>query len=86
MAEGPIGKVNRDKIVKAMLEMQAGKAVGPSEVSTEMIAASGDVGIRVMMELCQRLLDGKGMPEEWKISVVTPIFNGKRGCNELRGI
>ena len=69
--------------------MKAGKAVGPSEVSTEMIAASGEVGIRVMMELCQRLLDGKGMPEEWKTSVVIPIFKGKgdaMNCGAYRGV
>ena len=63
--------------------------MGPSEVSTEMIAASGEVGIRVMMKLCQRLLDGKGMPEEWKTSVVIPIFKGKgdvMNCGAYRGV
>ena len=79
VVEGPIEKVTHEEIVTAMREMKTGKAVGPSEVSTEMIAASGEVGIRVMIELCQRLLDGKGMPEEWKTSVVMPIFEGKGG-------
>ena len=30
-----------------------------------------------MMELCQRVLDGRGMPDEWKTSVIVPIFKGK---------
>ena len=30
-----------------------------------------------MKNLCQRVLDGEGMPEEWKTSVVVPIFKGK---------
>ena len=30
-----------------------------SEVSVEMIVASGEIGVKVMMELCQRILDGK---------------------------
>ena len=42
------------------------KATGPSEVSVEMIVASGEIGFKVMMELCQRVLDGRGMPDEWK--------------------
>ena len=31
----------------------------------------------VGMELCQRVLDGRGMPDEWKTSVIVPIFNRK---------
>ena len=42
--------------------MKAGKAAGPSEVSVEMITASGEIGIDVM-ELCQSVLDGRGMPD-----------------------
>ena len=30
-----------------------------------------------MLQLWQRVLDGKGIPNEWKISVVVPIFKGK---------
>jgi len=38
-----------------------------------MVIASRQTGIRVLMELCQRVLDGKGMSDEWKTSVVVPI-------------
>ena len=31
----------------------------------------------VIKKLCQRVLDGKGTPEEWKTSVVVSIFKGK---------
>ena len=30
----------------------------------EMIVASGEIGVKVMMQLCQHLLDGRGMPDE----------------------
>ena len=36
----------------------------------EMINASGKVGIDVIMKLCQRVLDGKEMPEDWKTVVM----------------
>ena len=42
-----------------------------------MIAASGEIGIDVMVELCQGVLDGRGMPDEWGLSVVVLIFKGK---------
>ena len=58
--------------------MKSGKATGPSEVDSEMIIASGDTRIKVKVELCQRVLDSRGIPEEWKTCVVVPIFKGKR--------
>ena len=77
LVEGPVETVRREEVVKAMGEMKAGKAAGPSEVSVEMIVASGEIGIGVMVELCRSMLDGRGMPDEWALSVVLPIFKGK---------
>ena len=40
-----------------------------------------------MVELCQRVIDGKGMPDKWQTSVLVPIFKGKgdvRNCNTYR--
>ena len=56
--------------------MKTGKASGPSEVSLEMIAAKGGVGIHVMVEICQKVLDGFGMPSEWALGIVLLIFKG----------
>ena len=57
--------------------MKLGKAAGFLEVSVEMIAPSGEIGIGMMVELCQGVLDGRGMPDDWALSVVVPIFKGK---------
>ena len=64
VVEGPVEKVGRNEIMEAMQRMKSGKATGPSEVSVEMIVASGEIGVKVMMELCQRVMDGRGMPKE----------------------
>ena len=69
--------------------MKTGKAPGPSEVSLELIAASGGVGIQVMAEICQKVLDGFGMPAEWVLSIVVQIFKGKgdiRNCTCYRAV
>ena len=50
--------------------------------------ASGEIGINVMMQLCQRELDGNGMPDDRALSVVVPIFKGKGDamrCGAYRG-
>ena len=44
--------------------MKSRKATGPSEVSVEMIVTSGEIGVKVMMELYQRVVDGREMPDE----------------------
>ena len=69
------------------IKTKPGKAVGPSEMCTE-ITASEEAGICMMMELCQRLLNGKGMPDKWRSSVLVSIFKGNgdvRDCNPYGG-
>ena len=44
VVEGQVEKVARNEIVEAMPKMKSGKATGPSEVSVEMIIASGEIG------------------------------------------
>ena len=75
--EGLVEKVACNEIVEAMQKMKSAKATGPSRVSVEMIVASGEIGVKVMMELCQCALDGRGMPDERKTCVLVPIFKGK---------
>ena len=64
MVKGPIKNVTREEMAIATKVMKLGKAAGPSEVCAEMISASGKVGVSVMVELCQRVFDGKRMPDE----------------------
>ena len=77
VVKGPVEKAARNEIVEAMQKMKSGKKTGPSEVSVEMIVVSGEIGAKVTTELCQRVLDGKEMPDEWKTSVFVPVVKGK---------
>ena len=43
--------------------MKSEKETGPSEVSVQMIVASGEIGVKVTMELCEHVLDGRVMSE-----------------------
>ena len=56
MVEGPTKNVTREEMAIAIKVMKPGKAVGPSEECAEMISANGEVGVSVMVKLCQ---DGK---------------------------
>ena len=84
-----VEEVTHEEVMEAMNKMKLGKAAGPSEVYMDMIMASGKFGVGVLKKLYQRVLDGKGMPEEWKTSVVVPIFKGKRDvmhCGAYEGV
>ena len=89
VVKGLVENVTRYEIVEATLKMKSGKATGPSEVSVEMIVTSGESGLKVMTELCQRVLDGRGMPDVWKTCVIVPIFKGKgdvMSCGSYREV
>ena len=72
VVEGSVEKVACNEIVKAMQNIKSGKASGLSEISVEMIVASGEIRVKVMMKLCQHVLDGRKMPDEWKTNVIVP--------------
>ena len=89
MVEGPVEGVTDEEMMEPINKMKLEKAAGPSEVNMDMIIASGKFGVGVIKKLCERVLDGKGMPEEWKTSVVVPIVKGKgdvMGCGVYRRI
>ena len=66
--ERPVVCVSREEVLQALDEMKTGrKETGPSEVSLELVAASGGVGINVMAQICQKVLDIFGMPAEWAL-------------------
>ena len=89
MVEGPVEKVSRKEVREAIRKMKQGKAAGFSEVTTKMIVAGGRIAEELMLQLCQPVLDGKGIPDEWKTSIVVPIFKGKgnvMNCGSYRGV
>ena len=88
VVEGPVEKVSRKEVKEPIKKMKQGKDAGLSEVTTEIIVAGGRIAEVVMLQLCQQVLDGKGIPDEWKTSVVVPIFKGKgdvMNCGSYRG-
>ena len=72
--DGAIVYVSREEMLQALTEIKSGKAPGSLEVSLELIATSGEVGIYMMAEICQGVLDG--MPVEWTLGIVVSIFKG----------
>ena len=80
MVDGSMKKVTHKEIVIAIKAIKPEKKAGPSKVCTVMISASDKVGISVMMEIFH-VLNGKEMPDEWRMSVYTKVKLFKHAMN-----
>ena len=87
--QGPRCMLLPSEFREALRKSKQGKAVGPSGVSTELIAASGDTGTEWMADLCNKILDEGKIPEDWKKSTMVPLYKKKGDpllCCNYRGI
>ena len=63
--EGPPIPITTDMVKKALSQMMAGKAPGPSGIVVEMIRAAGDTGASMIRDLAAAIIrDGK-VPSVW---------------------
>ena len=81
--------VSREEVKNALRRMKKGKAVGPDELQVEVWKCMGEIGIEFLTRLFNRLLMGERMPEEWRRSVLIPIYKNKgdaQCCGNYREI
>lgn len=86
---GEIHRITEDEVRRALRRMKMGKAVGPDDIPVEAWRCLGDMAIRFLTKLFNRILEGERMPEEWRKSVLVPIFKNKgdaQSCTNYRGI
>ena len=81
--------VSREEVKNALRRMKKGKAVGADELPVEVWKCMGKMRIKFLTRLFNRLLMGERMPEEWRRSVLIPIYKNKgdaQCCGNYRGI
>ena len=69
--------------------MKKGKAQGPDDIPVEAWIALGNKGVEFLVNFFNKLLRGEKMPDEWRRSVVVPLYKGKgdiKECGNYRGI
>jgi len=71
--EGP-ADCSSEAVVK---KMKRHKTAGLSGMAAEMIQATGDIGTQWILDLCNGIVKEGSIPEDWKSSVVLPIYKGK---------
>ena len=75
--EGPPIPITIDMVKKAISQMKAGKAPGPSGIVVEMIRAAGCMGASMIHDLAAAIIrDGK-VPSDWEQSFIVCLYKGK---------
>ena len=73
----------------AMNRMKTGKAVGSDDIPVEAWKCLGELAIDFLTILFNKILEDERMPDEWKRSVLVPIFKNKgdvQSCSSYRSI
>ncbi|KAK3574227.1 hypothetical protein QTP86_004304 [Hemibagrus guttatus] len=75
--EQKVNKIRKDEVRKALKRMKSGKAVGPDDIPVEVWKCLGEAAVEFLTSLFNRILESEKMPEEWRRSVLVPIFKNK---------
>ncbi|KAK3510719.1 hypothetical protein QTP70_015984, partial [Hemibagrus guttatus] len=85
--EQKVDKIRKDEVRKALKRMKSGKAVGPDDIPVEVWKCLGEAAVEFLASLFNRVLESERMPEEWRRSVLVPIFKNKgdvQSCSNYR--
>ena len=86
---GPVEEITAAEVKQAMKKMKNNKACGPDMIPVEVWKALGDIGEQLLRKIFNMVLRTGRMPEEWRRSLITPIYKGKSDildCKNYRGI
>lgn len=84
--EGPV--IAKEEIRKGMKKMKKGKAVGPDDVSIEMLEAMGDEAVDILYKVFNRIYNTGKLPEDFLRSVLValPKKPGGTDCKDHRTV
>ena len=84
-----VRRIQELEVKEALKRMKGGKALGPDDVPIEVWRSLGDVAIVWLTKLFNHIFRSNKMPEEWRKSILVPIFKNKgdiQSCTNYRGI
>ena len=73
-----VRRITKDEVKAAMKRMKHGKAVGPDDIPIEAWKALGNIRVNFLTKLFNQILETEEMPEEWRKSILVPIYKNKR--------
>ena len=77
------------EVREALKRMKGGKAMGPDDIPIEVWRCLGDIAIVWLTKLFNHIFRLNKMPDEWRRSILIPIYKNKRdiqSCTNYQGI
>jgi hypothetical protein len=84
-----VRRIQESEVKEALKKMKAGKALGPDDIPIEVWRCLGDIAILWLTKLFNTIFRSNKMPDEWRRSILVPIFKNKgdiQSCTNYRGI
>jgi hypothetical protein len=84
-----VRRIQEVEIGEALKRMKGGKSMGPDGIPIEVWRCLGDRAIVWLTKLFNLIFRSNKMPEEWRRSILVPIFKNKgdvQSCTNYRGI
>ncbi|KAF7699893.1 hypothetical protein HF521_002851 [Silurus meridionalis] len=89
MVKQEVDRISKEEVRAAIKRMKSGKSVGPDDIPVEAWRCLGEMEVKFLTKLFNKILEGEKMPEEWRRSVLVPVFKNKgdvQTCSNYRGI
>jgi hypothetical protein len=84
-----VRRIQEAEIGEALKRMKGGKAMGPDGIPIEVWRCLGERAVVWLTKLFNLIFRSNKMPEEWRRSILVPIFKNKgnvQSCTNYRGI
>ena len=72
-----IWEVAEQMVDKALKSMKAGKAPGPSGVTSDLTKAAEATGVKGLFQVCEYIKKEGEVPEQWVKCFTIPVYKGK---------
>ena len=85
---GNVIQIDSNTTKHAILRMKIGRAADAGDIPIEMIKSGGQKLLEMITILLNKIINGKKVPEEWKVAIITSIRKkgDKRNCETYRRI
>ena len=74
--------ISEKEVRTGLRKMKKRKAQGPDDIPVEVWITLGNKGVNFLVNFFNRLLQREKMPDEWRRSVLVPLYKGKRDIKE----
>jgi len=85
---GEVIEIDSNTVKQAIMRMKTRRAAGLGDIPIELIKSGGQKLLEMITILCNKIINGGKVPEEWKVAIITSIHKkgDKRKCENYRGI